>query len=30
MITFEKTVYIKRPQQEVFEFVSDPANDAGY
>lgn len=28
MITFEKTVHINRPQREVFEFVSDPANDA--
>ncbi|MGD8969484.1 MAG: SRPBCC family protein [Anaerolineae bacterium] len=30
MISFEKTVYIKRPRQEVFDFVSDPANDALY
>ena len=30
MITFEKTVHINRPLQEVFDFVSDPANDALY
>lgn len=30
MIAFEKTVRIRRPQQEVFDFVSDPANDALY
>jgi carbon monoxide dehydrogenase subunit G len=30
MLTFEKTVMIHRPQQEVFDFVSDPANDARY
>jgi carbon monoxide dehydrogenase subunit G len=30
VISFEKTVYIKRPRQEVFDFVSDPANDALY
>jgi uncharacterized protein YndB with AHSA1/START domain len=30
MLTFEKTVIINRPQQEVFDFVSDPANDARY
>jgi carbon monoxide dehydrogenase subunit G len=30
MISFEKTIRINRPQQEVFDFVSDPANDALY
>ena len=30
MLTLEKTVIIDRPQQEVFDFVSDPANDARY
>jgi ligand-binding SRPBCC domain-containing protein len=30
MITFEKAIHIDRPQQEVFDFVSDPANDARY
>jgi carbon monoxide dehydrogenase subunit G len=30
MIAFEKTTYIRRPRQEVFEFMSDPANDALY
>jgi hypothetical protein len=28
MITFVKTVHIDRPKQEVFDFVSNPANDA--
>ncbi len=28
MITFTKTVFIDRPPQEVFEFASDPTNDA--
>lgn len=27
MITFSKTFTIDRPQQEVFEFMADPAND---
>jgi carbon monoxide dehydrogenase subunit G len=27
MIKFEKSYYIDRPKQEVFEFVTDPAND---
>lgn len=26
MYTFEKRIFIKRPQQEVFEFVTNPAN----
>lgn len=26
MITFEKTIFISRPQQEVFDYASDPAN----
>lgn len=26
MFTFEKSFFISRPQQEVFDFVSDPAN----
>jgi len=26
MITVEKTVFINRPQQEVFDFASEPAN----
>ena len=26
MYTFEKSIIIKRPQQEVFEFVTNPAN----
>jgi ligand-binding SRPBCC domain-containing protein len=30
MITFDKTVVIERPPEQVFEFVSDPANDALY
>ena len=28
MVTFEKSIFINRPQQEVFDFVSNPANDA--
>lgn len=28
MIKFEKRYYIDRPKQEVFDFVTDPANDA--
>jgi len=28
MYTFEKSIFISRPQQEVFDFVTDPANDA--
>ncbi|MCH7611644.1 MAG: SRPBCC family protein [Chloroflexi bacterium] len=28
MFTFEKSIFINRPQQEVFDFVTDPANDA--
>lgn len=27
MIKFEKTIFINRPQQVVFEYVSNPAND---
>ena len=27
MIAFEKSIFINRPQQEVFDFVSNPAND---
>jgi carbon monoxide dehydrogenase subunit G len=27
MINFSKTVYIERPQQEVFDFLADPTND---
>lgn len=27
MFQFEKTIHINRPQQEVFDFLSDPAND---
>ena len=27
MITFEKTIFINRPQQEVFDYVSNPANN---
>ena len=30
MITFKTTTEIYRPQQEVFDFISDPANDALY
>ena len=26
MFTFETTIFIERPQQEVFDFMSDPAN----
>jgi carbon monoxide dehydrogenase subunit G len=28
MISFEKSIYIDRPPQEVFDYMSDPANDA--
>ena len=28
MFTFEKSTFISRPQQEVFDFVSNPANEA--
>jgi carbon monoxide dehydrogenase subunit G len=28
MITFEKSIFINRPQQEVFDFVSNRANDS--
>jgi carbon monoxide dehydrogenase subunit G len=28
MYKFEKSVFINRPQQEVFDFLADPANDA--
>ena len=28
MFTFEKSLFINRPQQEVFDFVSNPANDS--
>ena len=27
MVTFEKSIFINRPQQEVFDFVSNPANE---
>lgn len=27
MFTFSKSFYIERPQQEVFDFMADPAND---
>ena len=27
MFTFEKSIFINRPQQEVFDFSSNPAND---
>lgn len=27
MYTFEKTITINRPQQEVFDYLTDPAND---
>jgi carbon monoxide dehydrogenase subunit G len=30
VITFETTIHINRPQQEVFDFLSDPANDPLY
>lgn len=30
MISVERTVHIDCPQEEVFEFVSDPASDALY
>ena len=28
MINFEKSLFINRPQQEVFDYLSNPANDA--
>jgi uncharacterized protein YndB with AHSA1/START domain len=28
MISFEKRINIDRPPQEVFDYMSDPANDA--
>lgn len=28
MHKFEKSIFINRPQQEVFDYVTDPANDA--
>lgn len=28
MISFEKQLFINRPLQEVFDYVSNPANDA--
>jgi uncharacterized protein len=28
MYKFEKSIYINRPQQEVFDYMTDPANDA--
>ncbi len=28
MIEFSKSYHIKRPQQEVFDFMADPANDS--
>jgi carbon monoxide dehydrogenase subunit G len=30
MYQFEKSILINRPQQEVFDYVTDPANDAKY
>jgi uncharacterized membrane protein len=27
MIEFDKSIFIKRPREEVFEFVTDPKND---
>ena len=30
MISFENSVFINRPQQEVFDFLADPANDANW
>ena len=27
MVKFEKSIFINRPQQEVFDFMSNPAND---
>ncbi|UCC86571.1 MAG: SRPBCC family protein [Anaerolineales bacterium] len=27
MFTFEKSIFIKRPPQEVFDFMGDPTND---
>ena len=27
MFTFEHSIFINRPQEEIFDFVSDPAND---
>ena len=27
MYTFEHSVFINRPQEEVFEFLTNPAND---
>lgn len=27
MIKFEKSLYIERPQQEVFDYITNPAND---
>ena len=28
MVSFEKSLFINRPQQEVFDYLSDPANDS--
>ena len=30
MYKFEKSIFINRPQQEVFDYVTDPANDAAW
>lgn len=30
MYKFEKSIYINRPQQEVFDYIADPANDAAW
>ena len=28
MYTFEKSIFINRPPQEIFDFITNPANDA--
>jgi hypothetical protein len=30
MVTYEKSIFINRPQQEVFGFLSNPANHSEY
>ena len=30
MVTYEKSIFINRPQQEVFDFLSNPANHSEY
>ncbi len=30
MITYEKSIFINRPQQQVFDFLSNPANHSKY